>query len=97
MVETRCKHGFLRSVVPCPSCDRRKARVVAESSVRVRGQGEVIAREGSFRCRGCGVEKPLSEYYVSRTLTRGHQSRCRACDGNKRANRYRAERGSLAG
>ena len=93
MVETRCKHGFLRSVVPCPSCDRRKARVVTESSVRVRGQGEVVAREGSFRCRGCGVEKPLSEYYVSRTATRGHQSSCKDCDNRKRVEHLKQGRG----
>lgn len=95
----RCDHGFERSVVPCPVCDRGIAEEAADraegrtrpapSVRRVRGQGEVITREGSFRCRKCRELKPLSAFYVSRSLTRGHQSMCRVCDNNKRAERLR--------
>jgi hypothetical protein len=96
VVETRCTHGFLRSAVPCPVCDPGRTRVERETSEcsrpagRVRGQGEVITREGSFRCRDCGELKPLQQFYVSRSMKRGHQSMCKACDNNKRVERLRA-------
>jgi hypothetical protein len=95
--ERRCGHGFLRSVVACPACDLGKARFERETSERTgsvrsrtRHPAAVVQREGSYRCRACGVEKPLTEYYISRTSRLGHQSRCKVCDNNKRSERLRA-------
>lgn len=97
----RCDHGFERSVVPCPVCDhglsenarpRENASVLGASLAgrRKRGQGETVNRVGTFVCRGpCGREKALTEFYVSRTQPRGHQSRCKDCDNNKRVERLR--------
>jgi 5-methylcytosine-specific restriction endonuclease McrA len=31
-------------------------------------------------CNGCGIEKPLSEYYRSEKGKYGHRSKCKACD-----------------
>jgi hypothetical protein len=92
----RCKHGFEREVVPCPECDPRAARDFtvrteaqsrernARAYARKRGQGETVDRPGTYVCRGCGQEKPLSEFYVSRNTKLGHQSRCKVCDNSAR-------------
>ena len=39
---------------------------------------------GTYVCTGCGHEKPKSEFYASKTDSRGHQSKCKVCDNNKR-------------
>jgi hypothetical protein len=88
--------------VPCPTCnpgESERVSVRAEvrhrpnnAAVRPRGQGERITREGTFRCRACHVEKPLSDFYVSRSLKRGHQSWCKRCDNDKRAANLRGAR-----
>lgn len=93
-VETRCPCGFLRSVVPCERCPpvprTRSPRVRgarASRSVRgarPRGQGEPNTMSGCYVCAACRIEKPLSEFYLSRTEKRGHQSRCKSCDNNMR-------------
>lgn len=100
----RCDHGFERSVVPCPVCDQGKPERAATSASsltraakptlrRVRGQGEPITEAGSYRCNSCGLTKPLSEFYRSRTNNRGHQHKCKTCDNNKRTERIQRERG----
>lgn len=93
--EQRCDHGFLRSVAPCPICDLPKvvrARIqqnertrasYREFKKRTRKPPEVVQRTGTYVCRKCGVEKALTEFYVSRTTPQGHQSRCKACDNDR--------------
>lgn len=100
MREGRCDHGFLRSVVPCPVCDRGISETAADRAEgltrpvhakgRVRGQGEVITRGGTYRCRKCNEKKALRDFYVCRSRARGHQSMCKTCDNNKRGERRRA-------
>jgi hypothetical protein len=46
--------------------------------------------EGKYTCTACGEEKPKSEFYASKTDSRGHQSKCKTCDNNKRG-RSRAD------
>ena len=31
------------------------------------------------KCRKCGVEKPLTEFYKAKTLPDGHMARCKPC------------------
>lgn len=96
MAEVRCPHGFMRSVVPCDECPPmpKAARTKATRAVsserrsvrgaRPRGQGEPNKLVGTYVCTACRVEKPLSEFYLSRTTKQGHQSRCKVCDNNMR-------------
>ncbi len=35
------------------------------------------------KCKLCALEKPLTEYYVSRTARSGYQSRCKRCDNRR--------------
>ncbi len=145
MVEQRCGHGFLRSVVPCPECDDVRGLVrsqthsrsvtneeIAEAIKRTGGikpaadllyidhntirnrakQSELVRRAieasqqpraeshglvGTYTCTCCHKDKPKSEFYISRSDSRGHQSRCKACDNNKRTQRLRRMRGAYAG
>jgi hypothetical protein len=32
-----------------------------------------------FECAGCGIEKPVSEFYKAKQASRGHYSRCKKC------------------
>jgi hypothetical protein len=137
----RCKHGFEREVVPCPTCDfrpgadRDQARTravsneqIAEALGRARSiggaaqllgidrhtilnrakQSELVRSAveaarlsgaephglvGTYRCNCCGLTKPKSEFYISRGDPRGHQSRCKLCDNNKRTQRLKLARG----
>jgi hypothetical protein len=97
--EQRCSHGFLRSVQPCPVCDAGKSSEPKAWSSATRREYRASTRErwnasqphglvGEFQCVRCGFTKPLSEYYISRSSPRGHQSRCKTCDNDKRS-RYR--------
>lgn len=86
MVETRCPHGFFRSAVACPTCDRADVRsgTSPARTTRKRGEGEVLNLPGFYTCCNCGQSKPIPEFYASRTSPRGHQSRCKVCDNSKR-------------
>jgi hypothetical protein len=101
--EQRCAHGFLRSVIPCPSCDgglspNAKARENASQwqqhgATARRGQAQPHGLTGTYRCNCCGMTKPLSEFYVARGSRLGHQGRCKSCDNNKRVQRLQRSRG----
>jgi hypothetical protein len=105
--EFRCRHGFLRSQVKCPACDAsdlererrenqlRKYELARDPSAPRRPKAEATNLNGTYTCKTCGQTKPLSEFYVSRTEKRGHQSRCKACDNNKRTQANIRQRGHV--
>jgi hypothetical protein len=104
----RCTHGFEREVVPCPTCDGGKTkepRAWAPSTRRAyraatharRNQAEPHNLVGEYQCSSCGRTKPLSEFYISRSHSMGHQSRCKTCDNNKRVQRLQRARVPYAG
>ena len=37
------------------------------------------AIHGTYVCVGCGIEKPVSEFYKTKQASRGHYSRCKKC------------------
>lgn len=95
MGETRCPHGFMRSIVPCVECGplpvapkQLRKRVPGSGRnpkrCRLRGDGEPNKMRGEYTCTFCRVTRPLSEFYLSRTTKQGHQSRCKDCDNNLR-------------
>jgi hypothetical protein len=102
MVEQRCPCGFLRSKVKCPTCDgglspNAKPREHASASRPAsrparRGTAVPHGLVGEYECSSCHRTKPLSEFYISRAHPSGHQSRCKACDNNKRVQRLQRAR-----
>lgn len=78
----RCSHGFLS-----PLCEVCHVQARRQASIRKRGNGECCTLPGMFCCIQCGANKPLSEFYLSRTMKRGHQSRCKRCDNSERVKR----------
>ena len=82
----RCEHGFVAPLcVVChvPTRLLRKTRPI--------GNAEPVSRAGAYRCRFCGQTKPLSEFYIMRSSSLGHQSRCKTCDNRTRGQRMRGE------
>jgi hypothetical protein len=45
------------------------------------------------RCKKCGLEKPLSEFYRMPEMRDGHRNDCKACHNAAKAERYRADPG----
>jgi hypothetical protein len=105
VAEQPCPCGFLRSVQPCPTCDgglspnartreNTSDRLAASSASRTRAQGsEPHNLQGTYQCGGCGMTKPKTDFYISRTSRLGHQHKCKVCDNNKRAATLQRARG----
>jgi Autographiviridae endonuclease VII len=45
----------------------------------------------SKKCRICGIDKPVSDYYRAAGMADGYRSECRLCNLELRARRYREE------
>lgn len=85
----RCPHGFLKEAALCPECPAPPRAKAHRRGGRKRGETESHGLVGEYLCVRCGVIKPLSEFYVSRSSARGHQSRCKDCDNTTRSERFR--------
>jgi hypothetical protein len=84
-IEQRCRHGFLRSEVDCPICDReavprQKAELTAIGCT-VAGV-EVVAHLPKRRCVvrcPCGNRYEMHRASLVRSEARGRSSRCTQC------------------
>lgn len=47
-------------------------------------------------CRICGIEKPLTEYYINRNMANGHQSACKECVRERRKKHYKENKDEIS-
>lgn len=87
-VEMRCGCGELFITTPSAlyKVRNRLTRCCCAKCRRSKPHGLV----GTYVCMACGDKKPKSEFYASKTESRGHQAKCKVCDNNKRG-RSRAD------
>lgn len=107
----RCRHGFERELVPCPTCDPQRYKFEPGDGIGaagVRGPGihpgcviagaEVLAREGPHVIAKCGCGRQFRALLCSlRACARRHaKARCRRCINRDRKEALQAEKPGAA-